>query len=196
MAILRKFWSHMLCINGQGVCPSCMLVYTKSRDQEVRKTRSGDQASFKGRIKQSILMIKILDCRCRRKYRAHTWCTWSSDYTLSIMVLHSNNVTLTSPTMNLGYCSNVSRFSLSSLSVGGSPQLLQMASRESNTWVRECVFSGPQQVVNAAARTQFAISVSGEGSDWSFVCHDSCLAFKLRGWGNVGTVSKYWNHQY
>ena len=86
---------------------------------------------------------------------------------------------LTSPTMNLGYCFKVRRFFLSSLLIGGNPLFLQMASRELNTWWREPVFNGPQHVVNAADRMQLAITVSIAGSDWSFVCHDSCLTFKL-----------------
>ena len=83
--------------------------------------------------------------------------------------------------MNLGYCSSVRRFSLSSLSAGGKPQLLQMANRELNTLSLDPVLSEPQQVVNAAARMQLATTVSMLGRERSLDSHDSCLNFKLQG---------------
>ena len=57
-AISQKFWSCTLRINGKGRDRLCTLVYAsvyykKSSDQEARKARSSDQASFNGRIKRS-----------------------------------------------------------------------------------------------------------------------------------------------
>ena len=97
--------------------------------------------------------------------------------------MHTANcfIMVTSPIMNLGYCSSVRRLSLSSLPAGGKPQFLQIANRELNTLSLEPVFSGPQQVVNAAARMQLAITVSMQGKEWSLASHDSCLNFRLQG---------------
>ena len=88
---------------------------------------------------------------------------------------------VTSPIMNLGYCSSVRRFCLSSLPGGGKPHLLQMANTELNTLSLDPVFSEPQQVVNAAAKMQLAITVSMLGRERSLASHDSCLNFKLQG---------------
>ena len=72
----RKFWSGTPHTNRKkGHDWSCMVVYAaiyynKSRNQEARKARSSDQGSFKGWIK-CLIMIKIIDHRCRWKYRVH-----------------------------------------------------------------------------------------------------------------------------
>ena len=58
---------------------------------------------------------------------------------------------------------------------------MQMANRELNTLSLDAVFSEPQQVVNAAARMQLAMTVSMLGREWSLASHDSCLDFKLKG---------------